>query len=239
MTLKEFDEKYEEWDKNKLYDLIKRTISHFDILGCNLDDILNASGINYREHVILIRSRNKHEGVNINVKNQEGIILSYNVTNMQSYYKALSDIKMSNELKAKGIVLYLILKAFKIENLEMENALNSEELLVGKIEKLASMLLIPSKELNEEVAKDIIKIQYDMAKRDEDLVDIFLLRKLFNEKIKRKYHVSEKMINYRIQTTDFGYHTNDSYETIGLDTFISYSDAAKEKGKPKTIKNEE
>ena len=51
--------------------------------------------------------------------------------------------------------------------------------------------------------------------------------------------VSEKMINYRLQTTNFGYHANDLYETMGLESFISYSDDNKKMGYSKTMKNEE
>lgn len=236
----EIDNYYDIKVINRAWYMVKDAIKIIEDMNLDIDVISKALGLNILDEKF----------TNISCVERDFFVVSTNRDGIKlSMYTKDSDAKSyddtsRNELVAKGIILNFFLKAFEIDDaspideIQIEDALNKDNMteFCGRVEALASRLLIPKKEFSDEIGEIVYNASYNEQRGEEQLLSISLIRKLLIEKLMKKYNVTEHMANVRLLNANLGDNKYDSLVQSVISDFKRLyfdSESAKETAKTK------
>lgn len=237
----EIDNYYDIKVINRAWYMVKDAIKIIEDMNLDIDVISKALGLNILDEKF----------TNISCVERDFFVISTNRDGIKlSMYTKDSDAKSyddtsRNELVAKGIILNFFLKAFEIDDaspideIQIEDALNKDNMTEfgGRVEALASRLLIPKKEFNDELWETVYYASRNEQTGEEQLLSVSLIRKFLIEKLMAKYNVTEYVANVRLFFAELNTEKYDSLGRSAIKSFKrSYFDSESTKEQSKTKK---
>lgn len=216
VSIKELDLLLEQRSKNRLINYVEEAISHLEKMESGNESLAETiiRGLDINTSKNLIDNDGDDTYCVSSTLDDIKLINFHKVDGWREECVFRCNKEDEKELLAKAVVLNFLLRAcnevklcdidLDIKELNMGDALNSDNMtdFEERIETLALRLLIPQKEFNSSLAKDILNLYYDRNHGKSELLTIELYRNIFIARL-RSYGVSKKVAELRLKYATF------------------------------------
>lgn len=233
--VKDLDNLLDEGNKNRLINYVEEAIRHLENMETGNESLAETikRGLNIKEHKSLINYDGAdYYNVSSTIDDIE-LIYFHKVDGWREERRFHCNNEDEKELLAKAVVLNLLLRAcnemklcdtnLDIKELKISDALNSDNMtdFEARIEALAVRLLIPQKEFNSSLARDISNLYYNRNHGKKELLSVEIYRNIFIARL-QSYGVSKKVAELRLKYGVFNQDNIYTYtheENYSLDDF--------------------